>query len=194
MASVATLRGERVVLRDWTDADFTPFAALNADPDVMRHLTKRLTPDESDAMARRIREHLDDHGFGLWALDVPAAPGEVGMRRFAGFVGLARVPFELPVAGLAAQPIEIGWRLARDAWGHGYATEAARLALRHAFEVLAVPQVVSFTALVNVASQAVMSRIGLKRRAEFDHPRLEPGHALRGHVLFAQDAPSKVAP
>lgn len=189
MASVATLRGERVVLRDWTDADFAPFAALNADPDVMRHLTKRLTPDESDAYARRIRDHLATHGFGLWALDVPATPDAM---RFAGFVGLTRVPFGLPVAGLAAEPIEIGWRLARDAWGRGYATEAARLALRHAFEVLAVPQVVSFTALVNVASQAVMSRIGLTRFAEFDHPRLEPGHALRRHVLFAQDAPSKV--
>jgi RimJ/RimL family protein N-acetyltransferase len=194
MVPVATLRGERVVLRDWTDDDLAPFAALNADPEVMRHLTKRLTRDESDALARRIREHLEAHGFGLWALDVPAAPGEAGMRRFAGFVGLARVPIELPVAGLAAQPIEIGWRLARDAWGHGYATEAARLVLRHAFEVLALPQIVSFTALVNTASQAVMSRIGLTRRAEFDHPRLEAGHALRRHALFAQDAPSKVTP
>ena len=178
------LHGARVQLRQWTDADLAPFAAMNADPQVMRHLIARLSRSESDAMAQRIRTHIDTHGFGLWALDVP----RLG---FAGFVGISpKVPFELPVAGIVAPPHEIGWRLAKAAWGQGYATEAAVLALRYGFEALALPQIVSFTAITNTASQAVMRRIGLTRRAEFDHPRLAAGHPLRRHVLYAQDAPS----
>ena len=181
--SPTALCGPRVRLRPWTDADLTPFAAMNADPEVMRHLVARLSREESDAYVQRIRTHFDTHGFGLWALDVP----QLG---FAGFVGIgAKVPFELPVPGTVVEPHEIGWRLARAAWGRGYATEAAALALRHAFEVLDLPQVVSFTATANVASQAVMRRIGLQRRGEFDHPRLAEGHPLRRHVLYAQDAP-----
>ena len=177
------LHGARVRLRQWTDADLASFAAMNADADVMRHLIARLSRDESDAMARRNRVHIDTHGFGLWALDVPGLS-------FAGFVGInPKLPFELPVAGIVAPPHEIGWRLAKAAWGHGYATEAALLALRHGFEVLGLPQIVSFTAVTNTASQAVMQRVGLARRAEFDHPRLAEGHPLRRHVLYAQDAP-----
>jgi len=178
------LHGDRVRLRQWTDADFAPFAAMNADPEVMRYLIAGLSRSESDAMAQRIRTHIDTHGFGLWALDVP----EFG---FAGFVGISpKVPFELPVAGIVATPHEIGWRLAKAAWGQGYATEAAALALRYGFEALALAQIVSFTAVTNAASQAVMRRIGLTRRAEFNHPRLAEGHPLRRHVLYAQDAPS----
>ena len=179
----AILCGPRVRLRQWTEADFAPFAALNDDPQVMRHLIARLTRDESDAFARRIRADIEAEGSGLWALDVP----RLG---FAGFVGSSsRVPFELPpLPGLLPQPREIGWRLARAAWGFGYATEAATLALRHAFEVLRLPQVVSFTAIGNLRSRAVMERIGLTLRGEFDHPRLAHGHPLRSHVLYAGDA------
>ncbi|MDE2094968.1 MAG: GNAT family N-acetyltransferase [Burkholderiales bacterium] len=181
--SPTALNGPRVRLRPWTDADLAPFAAMNDDPEVMRHLSARLTRAQSDAYAWRIRAQFDAHGFGLWALEVP----QLG---FAGFVGLsAKVPFELPVPGTVAEPHEIGWRLARAAWGRGYATEAAALVLRHAFDVLELPQVVSFTATANLASQAVMQRIGLQRRGEFDHPRLAEGHPLRRHVLYAQDAP-----
>ena len=178
----AVLRGERVVLRRWVDADLAPFAAMNADPEVMRHMTAALSRAESDAFAARIRAHLAEHGFGLWALDV----AELG---FAGFVGLsAKLAFEIPVPGIAARPHEIGWRLARRAWGHGYASEAAALALRHGFEVVGLAQIVSFTAIDNHASQAVMRRIGLTRRGEFDHPRVPAGHRSRRHVLYAQDA------
>jgi len=176
------LRGARVTLRRWVDADLAPFAAMNADPDVMRHMTAALSRAESDAFAARIEAHFAEHGFGLWALEVP-------VLGFAGFVGLsANVAFEIPVAGVVAPPCEIGWRLARGAWGHGYATEAAALALHHGFEEVGLAQIVSFTAIDNHASQAVMRRIGLTRRGEFDHPRLPAGHRLRRHVLFARDA------
>jgi RimJ/RimL family protein N-acetyltransferase len=185
---MTVLHGARITLRPWRDDDLAPFAALNDDPEVMRHLSGRLSRDDSDAMVARIREHFAQHGFGLWALDVPGLG-------FAGFVGLsARVPFELTMPGIVAHPHEIGWRLARAAWGQGYATEAATLVLRHAFSHLSLPQVVSFTVPANLATLRVMQRIGLTLRGEFDHPRFAEGHPLRRHVLYAADAPVRVAP
>jgi RimJ/RimL family protein N-acetyltransferase len=174
------LRGPRVRLRGWRAEDRAPFAALNADPQVMRHFPAPLTRAESDAMADRIDAHIAAHGWGLWALEVP----QIG---FAGFVGLAPVTIALP--GIDAQAHEIGWRLAAAAWGQGYATEAARLALAHAFGPLGWPRVVSFTAVTNQASQRVMQRIGLERLGHFDHPRLPVGHPLRPHVLYGAFAP-----
>ena len=181
------LHGARVTLRPWADADRAPFAALNADPQVMLHMTKALSRAESDALVDRIRAHFEAHGFGLWTLEVPALG-------FAGFVGLsARVPFDIPVAGIVTPPHEIGWRLARPAWGHGYASEAAALALRHGFETVGLAQIVAFAAVANHASQAVMRRIGLTPRGAFDHPRLPEGHRSRQHVLYVGDAPHRGA-
>lgn len=179
-----TLRGERVTLRRWTEADRSPFAAMNADPQVMRYLTRSLTADESDAMVERIEGHFDTHGYGLWALEVP----ELG---FAGFVGIAHVPFALEMAGVDQPPREIGWRLARAAWGRGYATEGARLALAHGFDVVGLSQIVSFTTLANAPSRAVMARLGMTPRGEFDHPRLPADDARRRHVLYALEALSR---
>jgi RimJ/RimL family protein N-acetyltransferase len=181
------LHGPRVTLRPWREDDLAPFAALNDDREVMRHLSGRLSRHESDAFVQRIRDHFASHGFGLWALDVP-------LLGFAGFIGLsARVPFAPAVPGIVPNPHEIGWRLARAAWGHGYATEGALLALRHGFDVLRLPQIVSFTVPANRTSQAVMQRIGLSLRGEFDHPRFAAGHPLRRHLLYAADAPSQAA-
>lgn len=176
------IRGERVTLRQWTDADLEPFAAMSVDPEVMLHMRSQLTREESDALVARARAQIDANGFGLWAIDVPG----IG---FAGFVGLAGVPFEVPLAGFETAQHEIGWRLARAAWGHGYATEGARLALEHGFSEAKLPQIVSFAALGNRASIAVMERIGLTRRGEFDHPRLPPEHRSYRHVLYAKERP-----
>lgn len=189
-AAVATptLCGPRVVLRPWVDADRAPFAALNADAEVMRHMSRTLDADESAAMAERIRSHFQAHGYGLWALDVPAF-GVHGLG-FAGFVGLsATLPFALDLPGIVMAPREIGWRLARAAWGHGFATEAAQVVLQHAFEVLRLPQVVSYTAVDNSRSRAVMERLGLTWRHDFAHPLLPAEHRSRRQVLYAKDAP-----
>jgi RimJ/RimL family protein N-acetyltransferase len=154
---------------------------------VMRHFPAPLTRAQSDAMVQRIGEHFARLGFGLWTLEVQDAD----FSGFVGFVGLtSSVPFELPLPGIVARPHEIGWRLARHAWGRGLASEAAAPALRHAFDALALLQVVSFTALGNTASQAVMRRIGLTFRGECEHPGLPAGHALRRHVLYAIDRPA----
>jgi len=176
------LRGARVTLRQWVDADLAPFAALNDDPAVMLHMSKHLSRDESDAFAARVRAHIVEHGFGLWAIDVPGLG-------FAGFVGLATVPFELPLPGFGGAPCEIGWRLARAAWGHGYATEGATLALRYGFASVKLPRIVSLAAHDNALSIAVMERIGLTRRGEFDHPRLPSEHRSHRHVLYAKERP-----
>jgi RimJ/RimL family protein N-acetyltransferase len=170
------LTGARVVLRDWTDDDLAPFAELNADPAVMAHFPGRLTRAESDSLASRIRDRLRDDGYGLWALEVP------GVTQFAGYVGLS-----MPTFSAAFTPChEVGWRLARAHWGHGYATEAARMALQFAFGALGLAALVSFTARTNIRSQRVMQRLGMTHdpAEDFDHPKLPAGHALRPHVLY----------
>jgi ribosomal-protein-alanine N-acetyltransferase len=171
------LRTERLVLRRWRPEDRHPFAALNADPAVVRHLPGPLTRAESDALAERIEAGFAARGYGLWAVEVE------GGAPFVGYVGLEPVTFASPVAGRT----EIGWRLASQHWGRGYATEAAREVLRSAFEDLGLDEVVSFTVPANRPSLAVMARIGLRRRPDldFDHPRLAPGDPLRSHVVWA---------
>lgn len=169
---MSELRGRRVLLRPWREADLEPFAALNADARVMEHFPAPLSREQSEAMMTRMQAHLDARGWGNWALDVDG--------RCVGFVGLSVPGFEAHFTPCT----EIGWRLAFDAWGHGYATEAARLALAHGFGVLGLDEVVSFTAAANLRSQRVMQRLGMRQDPadDFDHPRL-PGHPLQRHVL-----------
>jgi ribosomal-protein-alanine N-acetyltransferase len=168
-----------LLLRGWCAADRAAFAELNADPAVREFFPSVLTREQSDAEADRIEQHLARHGFGLWACERIARPG------FIGFVGLASVGDELPFAPAT----EVGWRLARAHWGAGYASEAARACLRHAFETLGRGEVVSFTAAGNLRSRAVMERIGMQRdpAGEFEHPRVPEG-PLRRHVLYRLSA------
>jgi RimJ/RimL family protein N-acetyltransferase len=170
------LRTARLLLRRWRDGDRAPFAALNADPEVMEHFPSRLTRADSDAFVDRIEADFDERGYGLWALEVEPT-GE-----FIGFTGLSMPRFEASFM----PAVEIGWRLARSAWGHGYASEAARESLRYAFSDLALSEVVSFTAVGNVRSRAVMERIGMTHDPadDFDHPLVPDGSPLRRHVLY----------
>jgi RimJ/RimL family protein N-acetyltransferase len=149
---------------------------MNADPRVMEHFPKTLTQSESDAMAGRIREQLDRNGYGLWAVEV------VGVARFIGFVGLSQPTFQAHFTPC----VEIGWRLAYENWGHGYATEAARAVLGFAFENLLLDELVSFTAIGNQRSRRVMERIGMTHRPadDFDHPNIAEVSSLRRHVLY----------
>lgn len=171
-----TLATDRLRLRRWRDADRAPFAALNTDPAVMEHLLAPLTRDESDAFVDRIEAEFEDVGYGLWAVEVhDGAP-------FIGYVGLHRVPFEAAFT----PAVEVGWRLARAHWGHGYASEAARVAVRHGFDVARLHEVVSFTSPDNERSWRVMERIDMTRdaRDDFDHPNVPEGHRLRRQVLY----------
>jgi len=166
---VSELRTERLVLRQWRDEDRAPFAALNADPIVMEHFPSTMTREASDAFVDFNMAAIADRGWGLWAVE---AEGE-----FVGFVGLNEPRFR--------PGVEIGWRLARRAWGHGYATEAARAVLAFAFGELGLAEVISFTSTTNARSQRVMERIGMTRdpAEDFDHPNVTD-ERLRRHVLY----------
>ena len=174
--NITPLNGPRVLLRGWRPSDLAPCAAMNADPEVMRYFPAPLTRTENDLMVQRIVAHFAEHGFGLWVLEVP------GVLPFAGFVGLLQVGFEAHFT----PAVEVGWRLVRPAWGHGYATEAAQCALQHAFTTLQLKQIVSLTVPANKPSQAVMQRLGMVSRPQdtFEHPRLPAGHPLRVHRLY----------
>ncbi len=173
---IPRLETERLVLRAFTDADRAPFAAMNADPEVMAWMSRRLERAQSDALLARIGDRWAADGFGLWAIErrVDAA--------FLGFAGLAATSFTAPFT----PAIEVGWRLARAAWGHGYATEAGAAALRFGFEVLGVAEIVSFTAGGNVRSRRVMERLGMEHDPadDFDYPLVAADHPVRRQVLY----------
>jgi ribosomal-protein-alanine N-acetyltransferase len=170
------LRTERLILRTWRDEDRDPWAAMNADPVVMEHFPGTLTRAEADACIDRYREHFEEHGYGLWAVE-EAASGD-----FVGFVGLNNPTFEadfLPAT-------EIGWRLAQHHWGKGYATEAARRALQFGFEEADLDEIQSWTVPANLKSIAVMERLGMTHDPadDFEHPKVPLGHPLRLHLRY----------
>jgi RimJ/RimL family protein N-acetyltransferase len=170
------LRTERLILRPWRDEDLEPFAAMNADPRVMEHFPALLTRDETAAMIERIRAKASQHGFCWWAVEVP------GIAPFIGFIGLNVPGFDAPFM----PTVEIGWRLAAEHWGHGYAVEGARATLAFGFDQLALPEVVAFTAVGNWRSRRVMERIGMQHDpgGDFEHPLVPVDHRLRTHVLY----------
>lgn len=167
---------ERLRLRPWTAADREPFAALNADALVMKHFLATLSRDESDALADRIEAKFQKQGFGFWAVEVP------GVVPFAGFIGLSVPSFETHFTPC----VEIGWRLAREHWNQGFATEGAAAVLRYGFGTLQLAEVVAFTAPGNARSRRVMEKLGMHydSTADFDHPLIPAGHPLCRHVLY----------
>jgi RimJ/RimL family protein N-acetyltransferase len=158
------------------EADHEPFAALNADPVVMEYFPDLLTRQQSDSLIEAIERDFEQRGFGLWAVEVRATGA------FVGFTGLNEPSLEAHFT----PAVEVGWRLARAAWGQGYATEAARASLAFGFEEIGLDQIVSFTSAENMRSRAVMERIGMTRSPDddFEHPDLPTTHLLRRHVLY----------
>jgi RimJ/RimL family protein N-acetyltransferase len=168
-------------MRRWRDEDRDPYAAMNADPEVMRYFPAPLDRAASDASVDQIEDRFHKQGFGWWALEV-ADTGE-----FIGFTGLNPMPDGVPGAG----GMEVGWRLARHAWHHGYATEAAAAAVDVGFEGVGLDEIWSMTAVLNLPSQAVMRRLGMTPYAHFDHPKLDVGHPLRPHVVYRASRPGR---
>lgn len=173
---------DRLELRQWRAADRESYAAINADPAVMEHFPSTMSRAASDAMLDRMHERIETDGYGLYAVQV----GETG--ELIGFTGLSAPRFEAAFTPC----VEVGWRLARSAWRHGYATEAAQAALSVGFDQVGLAQIVSFTTAANLRSQAVMQRIGMHHNDsdDFDHPSLEPGSPLLRHVLYRLDQDS----
>jgi len=165
---------EKLRLRQWKEEDRDAFAEMNANPRVMALLLKRLSREESDALFDRIRAHIDEKGWGLWAVDFDS--------ELAGWTGLNEPRFKSHFTPC----VEIGWRLIPEFWGKGIATRAAQQALRYGFEEVGLEEIVSFTTLQNVRSIRVMERLGMVRDEEgdFDHPMVPEGHPLLKHVLY----------
>lgn len=174
MPKLIEFETDRLRLRQWRTTDRRPFAALNADPNVMEYFPSVLDRGASDTLADRIETHIAKNGWGLWAAELDAT-GE-----FIGYVGLSSPRPDLPFS----PGVEIGWRLCAQHWGHGYATEAARGALRVGFELLELPEIVSFTSVGNLRSRAVMERLGMHESETFDHPNIPVGNSLRQHCLY----------
>jgi RimJ/RimL family protein N-acetyltransferase len=170
------LETPRLLLRRWRPDDITALARLNADPEVMEYFPARLSLEETRALVDRIEAGFEANGYGLWAVEVSDGGDIVGL------VGLSPVGAPYPFA----PAVEVAWRLARHAWGKGYATEAARASVRFGFDTLALDEIVALTSVLNGRSRRVMERIGMTRdpRDDFDHPKVPEGHRLRPHVLY----------
>jgi RimJ/RimL family protein N-acetyltransferase len=167
---------ERLILRWWQASDHVPFVNLNADPRVMEFFPATLSPAETEAMISKIEERMRQQGFGLWAAEVKRT------KDFIGFIGLSVPGYTLPFSPC----VEIGWRLAFDYWGNGYAQEGANAAIGFGFEKLHIKEIVSFTTAGNLRSRRVMERIGMTYdpMGDFDHPQLPKDHPLIKHVLY----------
>lgn len=170
------IKTERLILRQWEDEDFEPFAQLNADPRVREFFPSTLSKDESDQQAKLIQSIIEEKGWGFWAASL------IESGAFIGFIGLNDVRFQAHFT----PAVEIGWRLAFTYWGKGYATEGAKAALAYGFDTLKLSEIVSFTTVHNMRSRHVMQKIGMHHdpKDDFDHPQLPEGHPLRRHVLY----------
>ena len=168
------VRTDRLLLRRWRLSDRGPFATMGMDSEVMRYFPSLLTKTESDALATRVDGLFDEFGYGLWAVE------HTDSGAFIGFTGLAPMPDGIPGTG----GVEVGWRLARAYWGHGFATEAAQASLMFAFNELRLHEISSITAVVNNRSRSVMERLGMTLADEFENPKVDPGSYLRPHVRY----------
>ncbi|WP_180014121.1 GNAT family N-acetyltransferase [Acinetobacter sp. YH16031] len=168
------LETPRLILRQWQDSDTAPFIQMCADNEVMRYFPAPLTPEQSLHFIEKVTRQIDQHDWGLWAVELKET------KEFIGFIGLQPQPdlFEF------SSCVEIGWRLAKKYWHRGYATEGARAVLDYAFNTLNLDKVVSFTAKSNTPSEAVMKKIGMVKTQEFQHPKLPEDHPLCWHVLY----------
>ncbi|OLD48427.1 MAG: GNAT family N-acetyltransferase [Actinobacteria bacterium 13_1_40CM_2_65_8] len=173
---MVALHTARLVLRRWRQSDREPFAHLNADPEVMEHFPSTLNREQSDAFVETIETEFEQRGHGVWAVEVQ------GGKDFIGYVGLHYHDF--PAHFTPA--VEVGWRLDRNHWGRGYATEGARAAIADGFTRVGLDELVSFTVPANVRSTRVMDKVGMTHDPgdDFDHPRLPEGDRLRRHVLY----------
>ena len=177
-AKPMTLEGPRLRLRPWLPEDLTPLAALNADPAVMRHFPQPLSRAESDAWAARLADHVTRHGWGFWAVERRQAPGLIGV------VGLQHIPWDPPWDAGYTPAVELGWRIATPFQRQGHAEEAAQLALSAGFRSIGLTEIIAFTTPGNAPSWLLMAKLGMRPTGTFEHPRLDPGHPLRTHLLY----------
>lgn len=170
------IKTTRLLLRPWKEEDLEPYAKLNSDPRVMKYFPSILTRKESDESARLAASHIEKYGWGKWAITL------IETGEFVGRVGLEEIDFEASFA----PNIELGYRLAFEHWGKGYASEGAKASLEYGFKTLSLTEIVAFTPIQNLRSQLVMERLGMHHnpKDDFDHPKLPESHPLKQHVLY----------
>lgn len=175
MANIIEMETERLKLRQWRKGDYSAFAKINSDPDVMKYYPSVVSEEESNAMAQKFETLIANRGWGFWAVE------KTEDNLFIGFVGLHEPTYVLPVTPC----VEIGWRLGKEHWGCGYASEAAKASLVVAFQELNLPEVYSFTSVSNKKSEAVMERLGMSNtNSNFEHPMIPEGNSLQEHILY----------
>lgn len=176
MAIDKTIKTKRLILRPWKKEDLEPLSRLNIDPRTMEFLFAPLTREESSARLEIYTRHIEDYGWGLWAVSAP------GVSDFIGWIGLWPIGFDSHFT----PAIEVGWRLLPEFWGQGYATEGAEASLQYGFDTLKLDEIVSITVPANLRSKRVMEKLGMHTdpKDDFDHPKLPEGHPLKRHVLY----------
>ncbi|MDE3252735.1 MAG: GNAT family N-acetyltransferase [Bacteroidota bacterium] len=165
---------ERLWIRQWITADLAPFCRLNGDPVAMEFFPATLTEEQSRDQMNRIRQHINQKGYGFFALE------RKDTGEFIGFTGLWHPSFTASFTPCT----EIGWRILPQHWNQGFATEAAKACLQFGFTRLDLSEIVSFTSVHNHRSEKVMQKIGMQKTLEFNHPKIAPGHYLEKHVLY----------
>lgn len=164
----------RLILRQWQESDHESYIKLNADPEVMKFFPSVKTPVETLAQIEKIAACIDQFGYGFFAVE------RKDNREFIGFTGMGDPGFKADFTPC----IEIGWRLSKENWGQGYATEAALACLDFSFDKLGLDDIFSFTSIHNIRSEMVMQRIGMSKIGEFDHPLIADGHFLKRHAVY----------
>ena len=167
-------KSKRLGFRNWIDSDLIPFSKMNCDPAVMEFFPKTLTQEETKKFIERIKEHFIQNGFGLYAVD------KLLNNEFIGFIGFMKQNFESDFTPC----IEIGWRISAENWNNGYATEGAKRCLEFGFKSLELTEIYSFTSKINIKSEKIMKKIGMKKTGEFDHPKIEKKSQLKLHILY----------
>lgn len=174
-------QSSRLGFRQWHPSDLSPFAALNADADVMEFFPNTLTVEQTQVAIKRYQRHFVEQGYGWYATDL------LKDGKFIGFIGLSKVSLDVNFSPCT----EIGWRLAKAYWGHGLATEGAKACLDYAWNTLQLKEVYSLTPLLNKPSTRVMQKIGMTYQNSFLHPKIEKGHRLEDHVLYKVKNPTR---
>lgn len=174
------LETERLILREWRDADRPLYAEVIGDPIVRRFFPSVGTRDDADIGIDRAIQRLADHGYTMLAVEHKADGAFVGM------LGMAPFSDETRLAIPSHPRVEIGWQLDRKFWGHGFAPEGAQAMLDYAWSVLNLPEVVAITYRGNLPSRRVMEKLGMRHEPadDFEHPGVAAGHYLRPHVLY----------
>lgn len=164
----------RLGFRNWSNDDLEEFAKLNADEDVMEYFPNPLSKEEVEEFIVKLRAHYVDNGFTYYATEV------LDTGEFIGMIGIAQQVYKTEFT----PAIDIGWRLRKDAWGRGYATEGAKRCLKYAFNELGIKSIISVCVINNVKSERVMKKIGMIKKGEFNHPDLKDDPDYEKHVCY----------